>query len=954
MQTVMRGLAAAVSILAALPSFGMANPTNPPAPAPRSATVVATREAVRIDGRLSEETWASAPIVTGLLQRDPEEGKPATERTEIRVAYDDKALYIGARLFDSEPKRLVRQRSRRDVTSASDHLRVYLDPHHDHKTGVMLTVSAAGSLADAWLSNDFERDTSWDGVWDAAVTVDDLGWTVEMRVPFSQLRFPPGAIQTWGLNVSRFVQRKNEEDWWVLVPKTDSRLVSGFGHLEGLENIRPRQRLELLPYATVGVERAGTTVAGDPFAQTNKPAGGLGLDLKWGMSSSFTMDGTVNPDFGQVELDPAVVNLTAFETFYQEKRPFFIEGSQQFNTFGRNGLPLYGRFGSTYPNLWYSRRVGRSPRLNASGEFVDQPTATTILGAAKVTGRTAGGWNMSVVDAVTAREMAQVAVGDTRSTMEVEPLSNYAALRASRDVAGRGAFGVIATGVNRSLQTEALQRTTPGGAYTGGVDGNWFLDSQKSWVVSGSFAASHVWGDEAVMATLQRSSARYFQRPDAAHLRYDPTSKSMSGWTGQVNVNRTRGNLLVDGALWAISPGFESNDAGYSPAADRVGAHTGWIWQKTTPDRWTRDRSATLITYWVWNMGGDLVGSAYVGQLSATMKNYWSLSGSVSGSPARIDDRDTRGGPAMKRVPAWSSSLFLSSDARKKIRFDASGSYERNTVGGWALRANPSLVYRPSSAFSVSAGPALVRSVLRRPVRDRRRRPDGDRDVRPAHRVLRNRPDRGFAGVAPQRHLHAEDVVRDLPAAARVVRAVLGIQGAGGAAHVRLHALRRGCRHDHLRRGGADVHDRPGRRGPGRFVPGPGAELQLPVASRERRLQVGVAARVDALRSLDPAAPGLRDGRLQPGARLQRDGERARRQRLHGEDGLLVRAVTPTLTHRGPYTAKRLISGVPTVSSTRRRARVTVTGAIRSIFLWPTAVPDASCCHAPFAMPSTT
>ena len=710
MQTVMHGLAAAIIVLAVLPSFGMANPTAPPAPAPRSATVVATREALRIDGRLSEETWAAAPIVTDLLQRDPEEGKPATERTEIRVAYDDNALYIGARLFDSQPGRIVRQKSRRDVTSASDHLRVYLDPHHDHKTGVMLTVSAAGSLADAWLSNDFERDASWDGVWDAVVTVDDLGWTVEMRVPFSQLRFPPGAIQTWGLNVSRFVQRKNEEDWWVLVPKTDSRLVSGFGHLEGLENIRPRQRLELLPYATVGVERAGTTAAGDPFARTNKPAGGLGLDLKWGMSSSFTMDGTVNPDFGQVELDPAVVNLTAFETFFQEKRPFFIEGSQQFNTFGRNGLPLYGRFGSTYPNLWYSRRIGRSPRLNASGEFVDQPTATTILGAAKVTGRTAGGWSMSVVDAVTAREMAQVAVGDTRSTMEVEPLSNYAALRASRDVAGRGAFGVIATGVNRSLQTEALQRTTPGGAYTGGVDGNWFLDGRKSWVVSGSFAASHVWGDEAVMATLQRSSARYFQRPDAAHLRYDPTSKSMSGWTGQVNVNRTRGNLLVDGALWAISPGFESNDAGYSPAADRVGAHTGWIWQKTTPDRWSRDRNLTLITYWVWNMGGDLVGSAYVGQLSATMKNYWSLGGSVSGSPARIDDRDTRGGPAMKRVPAWSSSLFLSSDARKKIRFDASGSYERNTVGGWALRASPSLVYRPSSAFSVSAGPALARS----------------------------------------------------------------------------------------------------------------------------------------------------------------------------------------------------------------------------------------------------
>ena len=480
-----RGAAAATFLLLALAPLGVASTAGPPLPAPKTAAVAHTGEAVRIDGRLSEEVWATVPIVTDLVQRDPDEGKPATERTEIRVAYDDNALYIGARLFDSQADRIVRRRSRRDSAASSDLLRVYLDPHHDHKTGVMLTVSAAGSLADAWLSNDFESDASWDGVWDAAVTVDEGGWTVEMRVPFSQLRFSPGDRQTWGLNVSRFIQRANEEDWWVLVPKTDSRLVSGFGHLDGLDGIRPKNHLELLPYATVGLERAGTVAVGDPFSRPNRPAGGAGLDLKWGMTSSFTMDGTINPDFGQVELDPAVVNLTAFETFYQEKRPFFIEGSQQFNTFGRNGLPLYGRFGSTYPSLWYSRRIGRSPRLTASGEYIDQPASTTILGAAKVTGRTAGGWNMSVVDAVTARETAQVAVGDTQSTMEVEPLSNYAALRASRDVAGRGAFGLIATGVNRSLQSEALQRTTPGGAYTGGVDGNWFLDSRKNWVVSG-------------------------------------------------------------------------------------------------------------------------------------------------------------------------------------------------------------------------------------------------------------------------------------------------------------------------------------------------------------------------------------------------------------------------------------------------------------------------------------
>ena len=552
--------------------------------------------------------WAGAPVVTDLLQRDPEEGKPATERTEIRVAYDDNALYIGARLFDSQPERIVRQRSRRDVTSASDHLRIYLDPHHDHKTGVMLTVSAAGSLADAWLSNDFERDTSWDGVWDAAVTVDDRGWTVEMRVPFSQLRFSPGAIQTWGLNVSRFVQRKNEEDWWVLVPKTDSRLVSGFGHLEGLEDIRPRQRLELLPYATVGVERAGTTAAGDPFSRPNRPAGGAGLDLKWGMTSSFTMDGTLNPDFGQVELDPAVVNLTAFETFYQEKRPFFIEGSQQFNTFGRNGLPLYGRFGSTYPNLWYSRRIGRSPRLNASGEYVDQPGCHDDS-----RGGEGHGPNGRRVEHVGRRRGHCPRDGTGRRRRHPIDDGGGAAEQL------RGAAGQPRRGRARRVRPDRDRRQpqpADRGAPADDTRRRLHRRRRRQLVPRqpeelgrvGSFAASHVWGDEAAMATLQRSSARYYQRPDAPHLRYDPTSKSLSGWTGQVNVNRTRGNLLVDAALWAISPGFESNDAGYSPAADRVGAHTGWIWQKTTPDRWTRDRSATLVTYWLWNMGGDLVG----------------------------------------------------------------------------------------------------------------------------------------------------------------------------------------------------------------------------------------------------------------------------------------------------------------------------------------------------------
>ena len=698
-------IALALQLASAL--HAIAHEGSTPAPA---ATARRAQETVSIDGRLSEEVWRREPMITELAQRSPDEGRPATERTEVFVAYDDDALYVGARLYDSRPDGIVRRLARRDGESSADAFRVYLDPHHDHKTGVLLRVAADGSLADSWLSNDFNRDSSWDGVWEAATAVDTEGWTVEMRIPFSQLRFPQAEQQTWGFNVSRFIQRKNEEAWWVLVPSNDTRLVSAFGHLSGLDTIRPRRHLELLPYATASVQRTGTAQAGDPFNGPNELAAGAGVDFKWGMTSSFTLDGAVNPDFGQVEVDPAVVNLTAFETFFQEKRPFFIEGSQQFGNFGRNGLILYGRFGATYPRLWYSRRIGRSPRLQADGDFVHQPAATTILGAVKVTGQTASGWNMSVVDAVTERETARAALGESRTTTVVEPFTNYLAARASRDLGGRGAIGLLATSVNRRLETDELRRSAGSAAYVGGIDGNVFMDGQKAWVLSGSVSASHVTGDAAAIAGLQRASARYYQRPDATHVRFDPAATSLSGWTGQLNVNRTRGNLLVDAAVWAISPGFESNDVGFSPAADRVGAHTGWLWQKTVPDAWTRERSAVLVTRWLWNTAGDTLVHGYGTQLAATLKNYWNVGGNFDVDLPHFDDRETRGGPLMRRPASYSASASFSSDSRKRVGVELNAFYVRNTAGGWSLDASPALSLRPSPSLSISAGPSLTRA----------------------------------------------------------------------------------------------------------------------------------------------------------------------------------------------------------------------------------------------------
>ncbi len=682
-----------------------------PADAAGLGMAAASRAAgsIVLDGRLSEEAWTLARPADAFLQREPDEGKPATERTEIRVVYDADALYIGARMFDSEPGRIVRRLVRRDTEPQSDSVTILLDPHHDHRSGYSFRVAASGAVTDRILYNDTNQDDSWDGVWDAAVSVDELGWTAEIRIPFSQLRYGSQDDQTWGFNAIRYVQRRNEEDWWQLVPTKETRFVSQFGHLGGLTGIRTKSHLELLPYASGGAEATGSVDSGDPYNSGAGAFAGAGLDLKWGLTNSMTLDGAVNPDFGQVEVDPAVVNLTAFETFYQEKRPFFLEGANLYTNFGRSGLTLYGRFGSRYPSLYYSRRIGRAPQGLADGEFVDMPDATTILGAAKLSGQTASGWSIAALDAFTSREQARFTTGATSGSVDVEPATNYFAGRARRDFGQRGGIGVIGTSVERNLGTDALASRLVNRAYAVGSDGHVFLDAKRNWVVSGSGAGTWVSGDESAITRLQRSSARYYQRPDADHTEFDPTARSLSGWSGEVNLNKTTGNLLVDGAAWAVSPGFESNDIGYSPSADRIGAHVGLILRKPTPDRFSRNRELTFIKYYNWNFQGDVVGDYNTVQGYVTWPNYWSTFASVGYQPRVYDDRFTRGGPVVRRFDYRDVSAGVSTDRRKAVSFDVSGSYGANLQGGWASSVDTSVTVRPSPSLSLSVGPVFSR-----------------------------------------------------------------------------------------------------------------------------------------------------------------------------------------------------------------------------------------------------
>jgi hypothetical protein len=442
--------------------------TGPADSAPRvPATPVAATSAVRIDGELTEEVWQQAPLINGFKQRDPKDGADATYDTEARVAYDATALYVAVQAIDPEPARIVGIRTRRDEGSPSDWIRVLVDSFHDRRSAYEFAVNPAGVKQDVYWFNDGNNDTGWDAVWEVAISRGPRGWRAEFRIPFSQLRFHPAESATFGFAVVRQIGRLNETTTWPLLSKSASGYVSSFGELTGLQLNRSPKRLEMVPYV-VGDVTTQPGEAGNPLRQTADPDASVGVDLKYALRPGLTLTATANPDFGQVEADPAVVNLSAFETFFSERRPFFVEGSGVFR------FDLDCNDGNC-SGLFYSRRIGRSPRGEANvpdGGFFDAPAQTTILGATKLTGR-AGPFSIGVLNAVTGDEDAVIASGLTRTRQTVEPLTSYSVARARREFTNQSSLGFMMTSTNRNL--DDATRFLAGQAYTGGIDWDWRL-----------------------------------------------------------------------------------------------------------------------------------------------------------------------------------------------------------------------------------------------------------------------------------------------------------------------------------------------------------------------------------------------------------------------------------------------------------------------------------------------
>ena len=661
-----------------------------------------------IDGHLNEEAWATATPVSGFTQRDPDEGKPATEDTELRILYDDSAIYIGARLFDDDPTAMERRLSARDNGFDTDWIGVYLDSMHDKLTGAMFRVSAANVQQDQILYNDSWSDSSWDAVWQSAVTVDDKGWVAEIRIPLSQLRFTGASQQTWGINVERFVKRKNESTFLRMVPKKESGLASRMVDLSGLDGLKPGRHLELLPYTAGRAEFVKPLVNNSvrtPFNDGSRLFASAGLDLKWGVTNNLTLTGTVNPDFGQVEVDPAVVNLTAFETFYQEKRSFFLEGNQIFNNFGQGGANDSWGFNNSEPSLFYSRRIGRFPQVPAPGDFSDVPTATTILGAAKLTGKTSGNWSLGFLDAVTAEENAETQTGFTRGTVVVEPLTNYMVTRVQRDIGRRAGVGMLLTATNRQLPDQRMSDSLVGQAYVFGADGYYFFDRDREWVVTGRLSGSDVSGSTAVVNRLQLAPQRYYQRPDAPQVSLDPTRTSLEGYTGRIMLNRNTGIWRVNASLWGVSPGFESNDLGFHSTGDRAGMHAVWNLQDNTPGRVFRSTFFWFGKWYTWNFNRDLQSDGAQGSYQMRFLNYWYLNANSGWNRRTQNDRLTRGGPSADSPAGEFVNFNGGTDGRKVLSLNSYYTKNWCDCEGGNYSTGVTVNYKPSSRLTISTGP---------------------------------------------------------------------------------------------------------------------------------------------------------------------------------------------------------------------------------------------------------
>jgi hypothetical protein len=615
-----------------------------------------------IDGKNEDPAWNQPEKADGFTQRDPNDGVNPSQNTEFRLLYDDNNLYILIEALDSVPGEIVERLSRRDKDDG-DWVAVSIDSYADKQTAFTFGVTSAGVKFDFMFENDNTSDANWEAVYYTATGRNERGWTAEMRIPLSQLRFAKKENHIWGLNIYRYIYRKQELSTWQPIPRTAPGLVSLYGELEGLNGITPIRDIELLPYSYAKASYQKQE-EGNPFKTGSRYTGTVGLDGKVAVTNDLTLNFTINPDFGQVEADPSVVNLTAFETFFPEKRPFFVEGKNIF-TFKLTGADSENNMNM----LFYSRRIGRAPQYTPSTDtaYILMPEQTRILGSFKLSGKTRNGLSVGITESVTREEKATFDHEGERYKEAVEPLSNYLIARISKDFnKGETVIGGIFTSTNRRINSDQLE-FLPRAAYTGGLNAIHYW-KDKTYYVSGRAVFSSVCGSAKSIAQLQQSPVRYYQRPDNDHVTYDPSLTHLGGWGGTAEIGKAgTGNWQFMSYVTVRSPGLEFNDAGYLRQADEI-QHLTWLrYRKFKPFSIFRWASANFTGYYTWDFGLNTINQGIDLNANGQFTNYFTAGAGFNYAGESLSRGELRGGPALLLSPVSTYSAYLETDSRKKI-----------------------------------------------------------------------------------------------------------------------------------------------------------------------------------------------------------------------------------------------------------------------------------------------
>jgi hypothetical protein len=675
---------------------------------------------IEVDGRIDEPAWAGARVIDDFVQGEPVEGANPFQPTEVRILFDDDAIYVAARMTEPDPDSIAAQLVRRDEMGTFDYFTLSLDPNRDGLTGYEFRVSAANVQADAYLYDDTRDDRNWNAVWSSGVTRDESGWSMEMRIPLSQIRYDSSdEPQEWGINFTRRRIASNSVSYYTLESRNVRGKVSQFGRLDGVVVQKPPRRLEFLPYVASEM-RTAPAVPGNPLFDGSEFTPRVGLDFSAGLGSAFSLDGTINPDFGQVEVDPEVINLTAFETFFEEKRPFFVRDAQIFN------FSLSGHRNQ----LFFSRRIGREPRGGDLGDatFTDVPGQTNILGAAKLTGRTTGGLSVGVLGAATKGQTGR-AYFDEDGRIEdflVEPGAQHGVVRLQQDFGGgTSRIGGILTAQRRSLPEDGSFDFLTSNAYSAGLDfqHQWGGTSRRDWRVHGFFTGGYAKGPEEALLRIQQSSNHYFQRPDADYLEVDSTATSISGVNWRVQFERQNAEHWT-WSVWTgqVTPGFEINDLGFSTSGERLDAGARIGYRDITPSSWYRQLNMRLFTFHNWrhSLLNDFFSaenwshSHRAGMISLSgdleFLNNWELELRSSYDFTLLSDTKTRGGPLMTQPGSIDVDLEVTTDRRKALSLGPSLMYRHRFLGnGEAWSAGLEVTWRPAPSWEFELQPTFGR-----------------------------------------------------------------------------------------------------------------------------------------------------------------------------------------------------------------------------------------------------